>query len=255
MPMPVVLILHGATMTGPLMAAFTDLDAKADEAGFLAVYPNGTGSAATYFWNAGKCCGPPAQDDVDDVTFIRVLLDHLATTHQVDPKRIFVTGLSNGAMMAYRLASELSDRIAAVACVGGTMATDTCQPTRPVPVLHIHGTDDMFVPFAGGKGSRSVTGVLYHSAEYSIRAWTRANGCADEPTVEVLPDHANDGTHVILKTYSGDSKKSEVVLVVIEGGGHTWPGRDLGTKALGKSTKNLSANDAIWEFFKRHPMD
>src|SRR5262249_22171023 len=151
-PTPVVLALHGATMTGPMMAWFTGLDAKADEAGFLAVYPEGTGSRLSYFWNGGVCCGAAARDGVDDVAFIRALLDDLAGAYRVAPRRVFAAGLSNGARMAYRLASELSDRIAAVACVAGTMATEACRPALAVPVLHVHGTEDEFVPFGGGKG-------------------------------------------------------------------------------------------------------
>lgn len=252
--LPVVIALHGATMTGPLMAAFTGLDAKADEAGFLAVYPDGTGGLQTYFWNAGNCCGPPARGGVDDVAFLRALIDDLARTHRIDPARIYATGLSNGAMMAYRLASELADRIAAIACVGGTMTAEIGRPARPVPLLHVHGTEDLFVPYGGGKGSKSVTGFEYESVDRTIAAWVRENGCSAEPTVEALPDRAGDGTRVRRETYAGGRAGSEVVLVVVEGGGHTWPGRDLGTNVLGKSTRNASANDLIWEFFRRHPL-
>lgn len=253
-PSPVVLALHGATMTGPLMAWFTGLNAQADEAGFLAVYPDGTGSRSSFYWNAGNCCGAAAQDQVDDVAFIRALLDDLAGVYRVDPDRVFATGLSNGAMMAYRLASELSDRIAAVACVAGTMATEACHPVRPVPVLHVHGTEDAFVPFTGGVGPRSPSGVPHRSVEQSIRAWVRADGCAEEPAVETLPDRARDGTRVVRKTYGDGHAGSEVVLVVVEGGGHTWPGRDLRSKVLGKATMNVSANGLVWDFFVRHPM-
>jgi polyhydroxybutyrate depolymerase len=243
---PVVLVLHGATMNGPLMAWFCGLNQKADEAGFLAVYPNGTGN----FWNAGKCCGPPVQKGVDDVAFIAAVLDELAGAHSVDTRRVFVVGLSNGAMMAYRLASELSGRVAAIAAVAGTMATEDCRPQRPVPVLHFHGTQDEYVPFRGGVGPRSVTGVHHRPVEDTIRAWVRANGCQEEPTIEELPD----GLKVTRMNYGGGKDGAEVVLVVIEGGGHTWPGRPPRTKALGRAAMNVSANDLIWDFFQRHPM-
>lgn len=253
-PVPVVLALHGATMNGPLMALFTGLNQKADAKGFIVVYPNGTGRMSSYYWNAGNCCGPAAKNSVDDVAFIRDVLDDLGRSYPVDPQRIYVTGMSNGAMMAYRLASELSDRIAAVAPVAGTMGTMECQPTRPVPVLHIHGTEDEYIPFEGGKGSRSISGVCHHSVDQSIAAWVRADGCRHEPVVEELPDRAGDGTRVTRKTYSGETDGAEVVLVVVGGGGHTWPGRDPGTTRLGRSTRIVSANDLIWEFFERHPM-
>jgi polyhydroxybutyrate depolymerase len=253
-PAPVVLALHGATMTGPLMAWFTKLNAKADAAGFIVVYPNGTGQRSSYFWNAGNCCGPAAQQNVDDVGFIRAVLDDLAATYRIDPERVFATGMSNGAMMAYRLASELSDRVAAVAPVAGTVTCGECRPTRPVPVLHIHGTEDEFGPFGGGRGAKSISGVDYRSVKDTIATWVRANNCREEPAaVEELPDRTGDGTKVTRTTYGGDAAGAEVVLVTVAGGGHTWPGRP-GSAALGRSTQNVSANDLIWEFFERHPM-
>jgi polyhydroxybutyrate depolymerase len=254
-PAPVVLALHGATMTGPLMAWFSGLNAKADAAGFIVVYPNGTGRRSSYFWNAGNCCGEAAQNNVDDVAFIRAVLDDLATAYRIDQKRVFATGMSNGAMMAYRLASELSDRIAAVAPVAGTMACGECHPTRPVPVLHIHGTEDEYVPFGGGKGAKSISGVPHRSVADTIAAWVKTNGCRNKPVaVEELPDRTGDGTKVTRTTYRGDVAGAEVLLVAVEGGGHTWPGRP-GSAALGRSTRNVSANDIIWEFFERHPME
>ena len=182
-PAPVVLALHGATMTGPLMAWFSGLNQKADQAGFLAVYPNGTGPRLSYTWNGGNCCGSAVRDDVDDVAFIRAVLDDLATAYHIDPQRVFAAGMSNGAVLAYRLASELSDRIAAVAPVAGPMGTATCGPKRPVPVLHFHGTDDEFVPFSGGVGRRSVFKTDFYSVVRTIRAWVKADGCKEEPLV------------------------------------------------------------------------
>jgi polyhydroxybutyrate depolymerase len=242
-PTPVVLALHGATMNGPLMAWFSGLNDKADQAGFLAVYPDGTGSWWSYFWKAD-----------DDVAFINALLDDLAGAYQVDPRRVYATGVSNGARMAYRLAAELSGRIAAIAAVAGTMSSEQCDPQRPVSVLHFHGTQDEYVPFAGGKGPRSITGLHHLSVEQSIHVWVRANDCGEEPTLETLPERTKDGTTVTRKTYGGGKGGAEVVLVTIEGGGHTWPGRDPGTKVLGRATKNVSANDVMWDFFQRHPM-
>ena len=150
-PSPVVFALHGAAMNGPMMAAFCGLNKKADEAGFIAVYPSGTGMGIFLTWNAGGIIG---KDRADDVAFIRALLDDLGSVVKVDPKRVYATGMSNGGMMCYLLAAELSDRIAAVAPVAGTMAIEKANPKRPVPVIHFHGTADTFVPFNGpGKGT------------------------------------------------------------------------------------------------------
>ena len=146
-PTPVVLALHGAAMNGPMMAVFCGLNKKADEAGFIVVYPSGgTGMGIFLVWNAGSVV---SKDRPDDVAFIRKALDDLGGVVKVDPKRVYATGMSNGGMMCYRLAAELSDRIAAVAPVSGTMAIEKASPKRPVPLMHFHGTADTFVPFDG----------------------------------------------------------------------------------------------------------
>ena len=195
---------------------------------------------------------------VDDVGFTRALLDDLATIANVDPHRVFATGLSNGGIMAYYLASELSDRIAAIAPVGGPMMTETCHPTRPVSVIHFHGTADEFAPFKGGfgKGFLGRTGVTrFNSVEHSIRNWVKANGCGAEPEIVALPDKADDGMRVTRKTWSGGKDGSEVVLIEIENGGHTWPGGPLMQTqwSLGRVSRDFKATEVIWQFFKDHP--
>jgi polyhydroxybutyrate depolymerase len=247
-PMPVVLALHGATMNGPMMAWFSGLNQTADEAGFIAVYPNGTGRLSSFFWNGGNRYGSTIQNNVDDVAFIHALLDDLIQTYPVDAQRIYSTGLSNGAIMAYRLAAELSDRIAAVAPVAGSVGTEIVQPKRPVSILHFHGTLDEFIPFTGGRGKRSISGRNFRSVDDSIRMWIKANGCDENPKIDVLSE-GRDGLKVTRNTYGNGRDGAEVVLVVIEGGGHTWPGRKSPTRLLGKSTLNISANNLMWEFF------
>jgi polyhydroxybutyrate depolymerase len=254
-PIPVVLIYHGGGSNAEQMVRFCGLNEKADQAGFIAVYPSGTGrSEKVLTWNGGNCCGYATDNNVDDVAFTKALLDDLAKVVQVDAKRVYATGMSNGAIMAYRLASELSDRIAAIAPVAGPMGTEKCAPKRPVPVLHFHGTDDQFAPFKGGTGEKSLSKTDFYSVAHSIRAWVKADGCKEETVAEELPDKAKDGTKVTRKTHGGGKGGAEVVLIVIEGGGHTWPGRQPPLKFLGKSTKNILANDAMWTFFEKHPM-
>ncbi len=252
--MPVVLIFHGGGTNAAQMVRFCGLSDKADEAGFLAVYPNGTGRTEQLLtWNAGNCCGLAQQQNVDDVEFVRKLLDDLATVTKIDAERVYATGMSNGGMMAYRLAAELSDRIAAIAPVAGPMGIQECHPRRPVPVLHFHGTDDEFAPFVGGRGARSLSQTNFYSVEHSIGCWVKANGCDEQPVVIEEPVKVADGTKVMRKTWGHGKNGSEVVLIEIAGAGHTWPGRQPAVLFLGKSTKNISAGDAIWEFFKRHP--
>lgn len=252
-PTPVVLAFHGGGSNAEGMAQFCGLNQKSDQAGFLVVYPSGTGRLERVLtFNGGNCCGYAMNNQVDDVEFTRRILDDLAQVANVDPQRVFATGMSNGAIMCYRLAAELADRIAAIAPVGGPMGTATCQPKRPVSVIHFHGRDDENAPFQGGKG-KGISGTEFYSVEHSIEAWVRANGCDKEPVVTTLPDTAKDGTTITRKAYGAGQDGAEVVLVIIEGGGHTWPGQEPRLRFLGKSTKNISANDLMWEFFQKHP--
>jgi polyhydroxybutyrate depolymerase len=253
-PMPVVLAFHGGGANAGNMVTFSGLNEKADQAGFIVVYPEGTGRLERMrTFNAGNCCGYAASQQIDDVAFTRQILDDLEDVANVDRRRVFATGMSNGAMMAYRLASELSDRIAAIAPVGGSMGTKDCHPGRAVSVMHFHGDADEFVPFKGGRG-RGISGTDFYSVEHSIAAWAKADGCGTTPTTTRLPDQQDDGTAVKEVRYDSGKDGSEVVLVLIEGGGHTWPGREPRLRSLGVSTRDISANDMMWEFFQRHPM-
>lgn len=254
-PTPVVLAFHGGGANARTMVAFSGLNEKADQAGFIVVYPEGTGRFERMLtFNAGNCCGQAASRDVDDVGFVRRVLDDLEGIANVDRRRVFATGMSNGAMMAYRLASEMSDRIAAIAPVGGPMGTKDCRPGRAVSVMHFHGDADEFAPFAGGKG-RGPSGTDFFSVDHSIKAWVEANHCDPSPRTTRLPDRENDGTTVRQVRYESGSDGAEVVLVVIEGGGHTWPGREPRARWLGVSTRDIIANDMMWEFFEHHSME
>ncbi len=253
-PAPVVLAFHGAGTNAPIMALSSGLSSKADEAGFIAVYPNGTGEGDLLLvWNAGGYRGPNARNRPDDVAFVAALLDDLETVVDVDPKRVYATGMSNGGMMCYRLAADLSDRIAAVAPVSGTMAVDKCRPKRPVAVIHFHGTADKLVPFEGAS-ERTAKFLSFKSVEETIRIWAKLNGCSPEAAVTQLPDTADDGCTVKKAVYGPGKEGTVVTLYTIEGGGHTWPGRQWPVPWLGKTTRDISTNDLIWEFFREHPM-
>ena len=248
-PMPVVLAFHSAFTNGAMMVGFCGLNRKADTAGFVAVYPNGTGSGdILLFWNAG---GRPSS--VDDVKFVGKMLDDLAAVMNVDPKRVYATGMSNGAFMCYRLAAELSDRIAAIAPVSGALAIENPKPTRPVPIIHFHGTADSFVPFAG-PNQRTPRNMKFMSVEDTARTWAKLNGCPEQPATTTMPDTARDGTMVRKTVYGPGKDGAEVVLFVIKDGGHTWPGQQPPVGFIGKSTMSISANDLMWEFFQRHPI-
>jgi polyhydroxybutyrate depolymerase len=252
-PTPVVLIFHGAGMNAAMTVPFTGMSEKSDEAGFIAVYPNGTGIDPFLTLNAGGRRGELAEHSADDVKYVAHLLDDLVHVVNVDQKRVFATGMSNGGMMCYRLAAELSDRIAAIAPVAGTMAIDEAKPKRPVSVLHFHGTADALVPVDGpGRGTPKF--LTFKSVEESIRIWCKINQCPETSVTTCFPNKVDDGTTVKQKTYGPGQDGAEVVLIEIEGGGHTWPGQKPAIGFLGKSTLDISANDLIWQFFQKHPM-
>ncbi len=249
-PSPVVLVFHSAMMNGAMMARFCGLSEKADRSGFVVVYANGTGSTPLFlYWDAGGVRGRMS----DDVGYTAKLLDDLATVVNVDPKRVFATGMSNGAMMCYRLAAELSNRIAAIAPIAGTMAIDNCRPERSVSIIHFHGTKDGLVLF-GGPDERTPKNIKFLSVEETIRVWAKNNGCPETPLVAEPQNLEDDGTSVRRSWYGPGKEGSEVILYTIEGGGHTWPGRDPRVRFLGKSTREISANDLMWDFFQKHPM-
>jgi polyhydroxybutyrate depolymerase len=247
-PVPVVLGLHAFSMNGRMMRGFCCLDRLADREGFVLVHPDGDGLATFRRWNAGGL-----GDGADDVGFIDRLLDDLATFVPVDPKRVHATGMSNGAMMSYRLACELPGRIASIAGVAGTMPRDLEPPARAVSVLHIHGTADPIVPY-GGPGQRTPKFVRIHSVDETVRVWAAANGCPATPVSESRPAEGMDGCPVVRSVYGPGRDGAEVVLVAVQGAGHVWPGVTLGSRLLGPGAPNVPANDLIWDFFRRHPL-
>ena len=217
---PVVLVLHGAGTNGPITVMFSGMNSKSDAEKFIAVYPDGTGAGIFLTWNAGGI----GKSEVDDVKFLSAVIDDLALVAKIDPSRIFATGISNGAMMSYLLASELSDRIAAIAPIAGTMTTEKPTPSRSVPVMHFHGTADKIVP-ATGPGLNTPKFITFKSVDESIKIWCEINGCETTPKVTQFPDIAEDGTTVKRFDYPAKVGGGDVVYIEIEGGGHSWPGQ------------------------------
>lgn len=250
-PTPVVLALHGAAMNGPMMVWFSGLNKTSDKAGFIVVYPSGTGTGPFLVWNAGGFRGKLAEGKPDDVAYIGKLLDDLGTVVNVDPKRVFACGMSNGGMMCYRLAAELSDRIAAIAPVAGTIAIEESKPQRPVPVIHFHGSKDNIVPFEMPK--RKSQFMKFLGVEESIQTWVKLNGC-DKTCTTATISKGDDDLKVTRQAYGGSKEGAEVVLITIEEGGHTWPGQQPPVGFIGKSAQNISANELMWEFFLKHPL-
>lgn len=240
-PTPVVMNFHGFTSNGKEQAAYTGMNRKADEAGFIAVHGEGIGQQKS--WNAGACCGEAMETNLDDVALVSTIIDELEAKLCVDAKRVFATGMSNGGFLSHRLACELSNRIAAVAPVAGVLGIPTCTPPRAVSVMHFHGTADPLVPYDGIDDSER----KFPSVAATADGWAQRNGCTD--TAHTTFESGDAKCETRDKCTAG----SEVTVCSITAGGHTWPGA-FPFAAMGHTSQSIRATDAMWEFFQKHPM-
>jgi polyhydroxybutyrate depolymerase len=241
---PVIIALHGGGGTPEILSRQTELHERAGRAGFIVVYPAGYGRS----WNAGDCCGPAQRLGIDDVAFVKALADDLASVANVDRRRLFVTGFSNGGKMTYRLACELSDWIAAIAPLAAAISLpdSNCNPTRPVPVLHFHGLADEYAPFNGGASKYGPAGIQ-RSVPETIGLWLRLNGCTNETRVTYQRGAATCTTH------PNCQGQAEVALCTITGMGHQWPGgKPIFSRRYGPGTTDISASDVLPAFFHNH---
>jgi len=255
-PLPLVVVLHGGAGNGLSAARQTHFSDAADAAGFMVVYPNGTDRARPFLnamgkpgfltWNAGRCCGYAMQNGVDDVGFVRSMVARLEQNYPIDSRRIYATGISNGGMMAYRLACDASDIFAAVGVVSGVVLAQPCQPRAPVSVIHIHGTADQYVLIDGGVGAKSLTRTSYPPARDSVSLWATADGCRTQAQASPAPG-------VESLDYRDCRGGTEVLYDVIAGGGHAWPGGERMLAMLDQPSTAMAATPAIWQFFAGHP--
>lgn len=248
-PFPLVIAMHGGFGSALNLQRTSELSEKADAAGFIVVYPEGMpGRLNIRTWNAGGCCGQAVRDSIDDVGFISALIDTLTARFNIDSRRIFATGMSNGGMMAYRLACEIPDRIAAIAPVAATMAANKCNPTRPVPIIHFHSFLDENVPYQGGVGS-GVSGFDNPSLDSVFTVWSAANGCTTQK------DTLQNDASFVRVAWRDCEGKADLELYLTRDGGHSWPG---GKKALNRQadppSEAINADDLMWAFFQAHPL-
>ena len=244
-PMPLLLALHGGGGNADYQANDSKyrLIAKSEQAGFIAVFPNGYSRFGSKLatWNAGACCAGAVRNQVDDVGFIRAVIQRVERQANVDPRRVFATGMSNGAMMSWRLACEAPE-VRAIAPVEGTDNTAACTPTHPVPVIEFHAINDEMVNFNGGLGPKSFTQVNFTSVPATQAKWVVLDR-ADAKAKRVL---TVAGAHCDL--HPARPGGAPVELCVTDSGGHSWPGG--GTQQGRKQpSMAISANDLMWSFF------
>jgi polyhydroxybutyrate depolymerase len=282
-PMPAILNLHGGGGNADGQIRTSWMNATADKDGFITIYPDGTGKKilGKFFgtWNSGSCCGPAKVNNVDDVGFISKVINGVEKKFNIDKKRIFATGYSNGAMMAMKLACEIPDQIAAIATIASTQVIFDCKSTHPIPMIHFHGTDDQCHFYNGGMCGGCFAdffnsiGMPLEKSEYvcgsaqsDIDSWRIQNGCNSESRIVF-----QKGTTKCI-SYDICKDNGEVEFCTMNGAGHVWPGGDSYSidscknnptgyicthwkDAIGNENNDINANDVMWDFFQKHPME
>lgn len=250
-PIPLVLVFHGGEGQPQQIERHTGFSDLADREGFIVAYPEGIDK----HWNDGR----PNAPRVNDVAFVATLIEDIARSFNVDRKRIYTTGISNGGMLSQRLACELSGTIAAIASVAASMPDSLnarCKPSRPISVLMINGTDDPLIPYSGGALPGTTLGGKVLSTPDTIKFWVDHNKCSQRPTSMLLPDQdPHDDARVRRESYTQCAAGVEVELDAVEGGGHTLPGarQYLPERLVGRTSRDINGTETIWSFFKRHP--
>lgn len=246
---PLVIVLHGGGGNSQNAARMSGFSALADQENFIVVYPDGTGRLGDVLltWNSGNCCGYALDHQIDDVGFIRALIAKLQRDYPIDARRVYATGMSNGGMMSYRLGCELSDQLAAIAPVAGALNVE-CKPSTPISVIAFHGTADQHVLFDGGapKVKADPHPREDKSVAYAMNFWAQHNRCEATPK-------RDERSSVIHETYTNCANGVAVELYAIQGEGHTWPGGQRGSARGDAPTRDISATNMMWEFFKAHP--
>ncbi len=234
-PLPLVIASHGGGGNAEGFQKYAGLDAVADRESFAVGYPNGTGhplrSERLLTWNAGRCCGWALDNKVDDVGFTLRVIDSVAQLAHIDRRRVYATGHSNGAMMAYRLAAEAADRIAAIAPVASAMNLKRAfAPSRAVAVLHIHSLDDPRALYAGGDNKSFAGTTIHHEPVFSsLQLWERHNQCSGAGTElerRRTPAPSGKGQQVAVHLAANCPKGSAVELWKLTGVGHAWPAKN-----------------------------
>lgn len=235
---PLVVALHGGLGSGDQFAAASRFESLARDEGFVVVFPDGIGNT----WNGGGCCGQAARQNVDDVGFLAALIDLLVREAPVDASRVFMTGHSNGAIMAFRFGCERPEMVKGIAPVAGSLEIPQCKASKGTNLLAIHGDADQNHPINGGQGPRSIAGVDFVSMETTFSLWTAGMGCSSSP------QRTTSGA-LTTTEWTGCKDGTIARYIIIAGADHPWPGGPAGAQGTA-SSKELDATSTVWAFFK-----
>ena len=245
---PLIVLLHGSGADAETIRQQSRFDSLADVVHVVTVYPNGATGLLTFGsdWNAGTCCGASARNKVDDIAFIRTVIENVSRHVPIDSRRIYVAGFSDGGSMAYHVACALAPMVAAIGVVSGSLVDDRCIPSRPVPVIAFHGTADREVPYL----ERALTPAS-HPPEAGIAGvppsvvfWADQDGCNGPLTTQVAP-------HVTRLSFARCSG-ADVVLYTLAGGVHAWPGGERDGPGGAEPSAEVNASEVLLAFFRRH---
>jgi polyhydroxybutyrate depolymerase len=257
--LPLVIVLHGAKLSGWIAQAVTGFDKLSNEENFIVTYPD----ALNQQWNDGRKASDTPSYGIDDVHFIATLIDYMAWKYNVDPNQVYVAGYSSGGMLAQKLGLELTHKVSAIAEVAASLPINQLQknekPSRPISILMINGTADRAFPWEGGttriiRVSVGEVAPIMTTFDY----WVQANdGPGEVPQRQDALQKKIGGTRVSLRNTRTQNGKC-VMLYQIHGGGHTWPGSEVPLRYipfLGRQSRNMNASELIWEFFKHNQAD
>ncbi len=247
---PMILVLHGGGGNAAQIARNSGIGAPATAQGYAVIYPQGTSRViGLATWNAGKCCGLAVRRDVDDVRFLDQVIADAAKRFGLDASAVFLTGMSNGAMMAERYAATRPGAVRAVAAVAGTLDVAAAPVRGRVALLQIHGTADTHVPYAGGVGPDSPAGVNFTAVDVVVAAFVAAQKSTLTRDARVI-DPEPDGMRVLQTDWVDADGQVRVRLLTVEGGGHDWPGGERAARRGG--TRDIDATAEILHFFSLH---
>lgn len=253
---PLVIAVHGLGSNATGVRAQSGFDAIADEEGFIAAYPDGLARA----WIDAGIGSTVANTDIAalNLEFFGRLIDEIDEGYGLDDRRVYVAGISNGGMFSFHVACNMSDRVAAVGLVAAasiSQSFDTCAPDHPVGYIAFHGTSDTVVPYEGGQIVPGFEEIgAYQSAHEAARFWAAENGCGNEPEREELPDTNSGDTSIAYReNWAPCESGRQVVLVTLDGSGHTWPGHPPRNQRVGATNLDIDASQMLWDFFEANP--